>query len=289
MQSAAKSHRKWVQLLEAAVKADGWGQVLEAVEAYEATAAAILSDLPQVELGDEARDIVEKAIVTMNLRTTCLSSIDGAQLRPTKDEMQLVLQTFQRVLHHAPCVFPLDLAELAKPTWSDAKPTAKYKKSDSTVADSTTDGVTIFIEKIGLKDADRYIDPQIVVSVVDKTLAVVQDKVETAVAMGRQSPYIFFETSLTLEANLDKLRQNDCTIFFEFVHYKKDKRKKSVRCWTMLEMDEIKRGPLALELYAKPCDVSKRAVNLFTVKPLYLHIELQLKSNATRRSDMVDR
>ncbi|CAK4069037.1 unnamed protein product [Aphanomyces euteiches] len=287
MQSTAKCHRKWVQLLEAAVKADGWGQVIEAVEAYEAAAAAILNDLPQVELGDDARDIVEKTIVTMNLRTTCLSSIDGAQLRPTNDEMQLVLQTFQRVLHHAPCVFPLDLAELATPTWSDAKPTAKSKKSK--VAASTTDGVTIFIEKIGLKDADRYIDPQIVVSVVDKTLAVVQDKVETAVAMGRQSPYIFFETSLTLEANLDKLRQNDCTIFFEFVHYKKDKRKKSVRCWTMLEMDEIKPGPLALELYAKPCDVSKRAVHLFTVKPLYLHIELQLKSNATRQSDVVNR
>ncbi len=34
-ESITKRHRRWVKLMEDAVKADGWGQVVEAVEAYE--------------------------------------------------------------------------------------------------------------------------------------------------------------------------------------------------------------------------------------------------------------
>lgn len=66
-------------------------------------------------------------------------------------------------------------------------------------------------------------------------------------------------------------------MFFEFIHYKAKKRKQSCRCWALLEMDEItKSGPLVLELYQKPMDPKKKRINLFTVKPLYLHMELHL-------------
>lgn len=44
-------------------------------------------------------------------------------------------------------------------------------------------------------------------------------------------------------------------------------------------MDEIiKSGPLVLELYQKPMDPKKKRINLFTVKPLYLHLELHLQT-----------
>lgn len=64
-------------------------------------------------------------------------------------------------------------------------------------------------------------------------------------------------------------------VFFEFYHYKPKKRKKSCRCWAMLEMDEVAtNGALVLELYQKPMDPKRKRINLFTVKELYLHLEL---------------
>lgn len=42
-----------------------------------------------------------------------------------------------------------------------------------------------------------------------------------------------------------------------------------------MEKDEIKpNSELCLELYKKPTDFTKKRVNLFTVKPLFLHVKL---------------
>lgn len=68
-------------------------------------------------------------------------------------------------------------------------------------------------------------------------------------------------------------------IFFEFYHYKPKKRKKSCRCWALLEMDEVAKGGVrALELYQKPMDPRRKRINLFTVKELYLHVQLTLQT-----------
>ncbi|ETV90842.1 hypothetical protein H310_14437 [Aphanomyces invadans] len=297
----AKRHRKWMQLMEEAVQADGWGQVLEAVEAYEKAAGVILADLPTMGLTDDQHDIAEKVVVAMNLRAIGLSAVNGNP-RPNKDDMAVLLEVLDSVTRKTPRVFPLDLADLDESTAApsiarDSLPLQKEHQQsnrrsskhdalpstarvpDSTGLDDSPQTVTITIQKIGLKDVDRYVDPQIVVSVVDKDLVVVEEKQETSIAAVRSAPYIFFDMSVVLRTHLHVLRQSDSTIYFEFVHYKKAKRKKSVRCWAMLEMDEIKAAgsaALALELYTKPCDPSKKHLHLFTVKPLYLHIDIRL-------------
>lgn len=66
-------------------------------------------------------------------------------------------------------------------------------------------------------------------------------------------------------------------ISFEFFHYKAKKRKKSCRCWALLEMDEIKDGSVVLELYQKPMDPKRKRIHLFTEKELYLQLELRLQ------------
>ncbi|RQM29932.1 hypothetical protein B5M09_009917 [Aphanomyces astaci] len=297
-----------------AVKADGWGQVLEAVEAYEKAAEVILADLPTMGLTDDQQDIAEKVVVTMNLRATGLSSVDGSP-RPNKDDMDVLLQGSASIsarlgrvganssarvcIHHN---YHIRVARDSLPLREEPQHAAKASKrrhsSKGDVTDKADDDtphvVTILIQKIGLKDVERYVDPQIVVSVVDKDLVVVEEKQDTSIAVGRVAPYIMFDSAIELRTHLHVLRQSmyrcclgrlkhcyvdDSTIYFEFVHYKKAKRKKSVRCWAMLEMDEIKAGggPLALELYTKPCDVAKKRVHLFTVKPLYLHVDIRLE------------
>ena len=37
-------------------------------------------------------------------------------------------------------------------------------------------------------------------------------------------------------------------VFFEFKHYKPKKKSISTKCWAFLEKDEIKEGPVVIEL-----------------------------------------
>jgi hypothetical protein len=65
-------------------------------------------------------------------------------------------------------------------------------------------------------------------------------------------------------------------IIFEFRHFKKEKSKISVKCWAFLEREELKPGEHVLELYKKPVDLKRKKLSLFTVKPLYLHLDMAI-------------
>lgn len=45
------------------------------------------------------------------------------------------------------------------------------------------------------------------------------------------------------------------SIFFEFKHFKPKKNMISTKCWAFMEKDEIKEGPVALELYVYQVDI----------------------------------
>ncbi|KAF4708841.1 hypothetical protein FOZ63_032008, partial [Perkinsus olseni] len=66
-------------------------------------------------------------------------------------------------------------------------------------------------------------------------------------------------------------------IFFEFKHYKPKKKKVSTRCWSFMELQEIKPDEeTVLEIYHKPTDLRKKKLKLHSVKKLYLHIFISL-------------
>ncbi len=79
---------------------------------------------------------------------------------------------------------------------------------DDGVDDDPPRMITITIHKIGLKDVDRYVDPQVVVSVVDKDLVIVEEKQEISIASERAAPYIVFDSSVILRTHLHVLRQS---------------------------------------------------------------------------------
>ena len=107
--------------------------------------------------------------------------------------------------------------------------------------------LTIKIEKIGLKDAGQCIDPYITVSVKDLNgidLTPVQD---TPVASRKEDTYVHFNVDIELQKHVEKLTKG-AAIFFEFKHYKPKKRFTSTKCFAFMEMDEIKPGPIVIEL-----------------------------------------
>ena len=131
------------------------------------------------------------------------------------------------------------------------------------------------ISKIGLKDAEEYIEPTIVVKVVWNR-EIIECK-ETQVAKTKGNFYVDFEETVFMDNSFEDYQRRDVTFFFEFKHYKPKKNKYSIRCWAMMEMNEIlKDTPLSLEIYHKPVDFSKKNLKLHSIKKLFLHVQPKL-------------
>jgi len=143
--------------------------------------------------------------------------------------------------------------------------------------------VSILINKIGFKEEIHFVDPRITLSVVSggRILEGAQDVKITASGTPGASPFRFedkhmvFGTTAVLKQTQEGILPG-AAIFFEFKHYKVEKHKWSTKCWAFLEREEIKAGPHVLELYKKPTDLKRKKLSLLTVKPLYLHINVDL-------------
>lgn len=141
--------------------------------------------------------------------------------------------------------------------------------------------IEIAIDRIGLKDAEVYIDPYIDVSVVGPGGVQMGKKQSTPGATKRRPQYINFDVSVHLQSTLEDITPGSAVIF-EFVHYKPKKKKNSVRCWCFIEKADLKPGEQVLELYKKPMKpeaiANPKKLNLHTVKPLYLHVDVRMVS-----------
>ncbi len=140
------------------------------------------------------------------------------------------------------------------------------------------------IEKIGLKDAETYVDPYFTVSVYGKLaagtafprllffapiagmrvadvpgreLGLPQD---TPISNKRAELHVLFNCRVFIQTPLRELQEGaaeleqvcvcdgsgvsmlltaNAAIFFEFKHYKPREKRISVRCWSLVEMDEV--------------------------------------------------
>jgi len=100
---------------------------------------------------------------------------------------------------------------------------------------------------------------------------------ETPVCVQRTHNYCHFDSTVYIQMSLNQLPKGTA-VFFEFRHWKARKHKKSTWAYCFMEMDEIKSGPVTLEVYKKPADYSrKQTPSLLTVKPLYMHLDLAVK------------
>ncbi|MEW5298637.1 MAG: hypothetical protein WDW36_001732 [Sanguina aurantia] len=136
--------------------------------------------------------------------------------------------------------------------------------------------LTIFIEKWGFKDVGVFTDPRVVISVRDADGNVLEALQETPKGKGTNSSYVFFENTVHIQTCLRKLPE-DSAIFFEFKHYKQKEKKWSCKAYCFLELDEIRAGPVTLEVYKKPAIFARnRKPSLLSIKPLYLHLDMTI-------------
>eukprot|EP01028_Stygiella_incarcerata_P002286 TRINITY_DN14248_c1_g1_i1.p1 TRINITY_DN14248_c1_g1~~TRINITY_DN14248_c1_g1_i1.p1 ORF type:complete len:292 (-),score=71.99 TRINITY_DN14248_c1_g1_i1:46-921(-) len=135
--------------------------------------------------------------------------------------------------------------------------------------------ICIEIVQIGLKDAMRYVNPFISVTIARKDGTFIETGQDTPISEKKKPLSIVFDTTVYIQTPVSVI-PFDSAIFFEFKHYKAKKKKLSTRCFAFLEMDEIHDGPVALEIYRKPVDYRRKKLGLLSVKPLYLQLEIKL-------------
>merc|ERR1711879_88661 len=136
--------------------------------------------------------------------------------------------------------------------------------------------VALRIDKIGLKDAQDYIDPFITVLVADPKTNLL-DTHDTPHARERTATHVLINHEVYLNISLEDLQREQAALFFEFKHYKPKKKKISTRCWAFMELSELKRDEeMVLEIYHKPTDLRKKSIKLHSEKPLYLHLYASL-------------
>ena len=120
--------------------------------------------------------------------------------------------------------------------------------------------------------------------------------IDTPFSTARDPQYVKFGHTIVLKSALEQLEQIpgmhvimsmhlfDMTVlgvavFFEFRHYKPKGEYESTKCYSFMELDELRDGDVLLEILKceKPTDFARqKKPQRLSVKDLYLHLKVQL-------------
>uniref|UniRef100_A0AAQ4NTV6 C2 Aida-type domain-containing protein n=1 Tax=Gasterosteus aculeatus aculeatus TaxID=481459 RepID=A0AAQ4NTV6_GASAC len=310
MSEVNKSVQKWHASFRKAADFDSWGQLVEAVDEYRILARQLQKEVQST----NASDFTEEQKKTLGKIATCLemrsSSLQSSQSKEDfkLEELKKLETIIQNILTYNKA-FPFDVQpvpsrkilapgeeenlELEEEEGAEEEDTAAAGAGSTEAFPPRAPGtllprlpsepgmtlLTLKIEKIGLKDAGQCIDPYMTISVKDLNGVDVNPVQDTPVACRKEDTYIHFSVDVEIQRHVEKIPKG-AAIFFEFKHYKPKKRFTSTKCFAFMEMDEIKPGPIVIELYKKPTDFKRKKLQLLSRKQLYLHLHQTLHKDS---------
>ncbi|GBG26630.1 Axin interactor, dorsalization-associated protein [Hondaea fermentalgiana] len=286
-----KLHEKWTKALVKSVKADVWGQVIEAVDEYTALSNDIVAQAARLQMTENDNVLLHRVVCALKARCDCATAPDGATTTPTADDMKKIVPAFEELFagekaEYAP--FPLALEQLekyiAESFWLD-ETSRKLQESvkpggvlvPASEISSTGSHVSLELVDVGIKDAESFQNPFIRVTVMDRKGHLLEHKQETPVADRQHRYQIDINTIVHIQTSVEELREKDAAIFLELVHYKPLKHKHSTKAWSVLEMDELTSDLKVLEIYKKPVQPSRKKFKLLTTKKLFLQVRVHVK------------
>lgn len=311
MSDVNKTVQKWHASFRKGTDFDSWGQLVEAIDEYQILARQLQKEVQST----NSSDFSEEQKKNLGKIATCLEMRSASlQCTLSKEEFKLEdLKTLESIIKNILTynkefpfdVQPVPLRKILAP--GEEENLELEEEEDAAAGAGSTEAfpprapasyaalqgtllprlpsepgmtlLTIKIEKIGLKDAGQCIDPYITISVKDVNGIDLNPVQDTPVASKKEDTYIHFSTEVEIQRHVEKLTKG-AAIFFEFKHYKPKKRFTSTKCFAFMEMDEIKPGPIVIELYKKPTDFRRKKLQLLTKKPLYLHLHQTLHKDS---------
>uniref|UniRef100_A0A8C8JS79 C2 Aida-type domain-containing protein n=1 Tax=Oncorhynchus tshawytscha TaxID=74940 RepID=A0A8C8JS79_ONCTS len=293
MSDVNKTIQKWHASFTKGTDFDSWGQLVEAIDEYQILARQLQKEVQSTNPSDFTED--QKVHTFLRLISTpgelmnshiqhwCTQSQEEFKLEDLK-KLEIIIKSILTYNKDFPFdVQPVPLRPLI------VVPNVNTEKSQTFFSFMSPTGtllprlpseprmslLTIKIDKIGLKDAGQCIDPYMTVSVKDLSGIDLNPVQDTPVATRKEDTYVHFSVDIEIQRHIERLPKG-AAIFFEFKHYKPKKGFTSTKCFAFMEMDEIKPGPIVIELYKKPTDFKRKKLQLLTKKPLYLHLHQTL-------------
>mmetsp|Transcript_61511 Transcript_61511/g.158707 ORF Transcript_61511/g.158707 Transcript_61511/m.158707 type:complete len:293 (-) Transcript_61511:180-1058(-) len=274
---------QWQAQFIKATNYDSWGQVVEAQDEYQMMAATVAATQNSPGITSKEKDIMRRIALCLSARVQALKTLNETV---TSADMKMLEPIFATLFTGSePHDFPIEAHKFSavqpvKPAvegeivcGGDAEdPMSDWQQQQAVLRSVQGTVVALRIDKVGLKDAQEYIDPFVTVIVADDRTNIL-DTHDTPVAMERRAQHVVFNHQVYLNISLEDMNRQQAALFFEFKHYKPKKKKVSTRCWAFMELSELKRDEeIALEIYHKPTDLRKKKLKLHSEKPLYLHL-----------------
>jgi len=308
--------KSWGALLVEACDLDSWGQPVEAIETYLKLKKTIENFIASHSSDDMQNRILSKIIICINLRCHILqqsppdvnSEVYEAVTLPAMRSLEpWLLHSLDEVSersnnYRSIANFPISLStyhQQQQICFSSCK--IENVTEDDTFVNGNNANIEdiargrigsllpqpvmergktyilLKIEKIAIKDAQELIDPYLTISVRNLSGKDITMPQSTPIATHKDSDFIHFSSMVHIQKPIEYLPYG-FAIFLEFKHYKPSKKKTSLKCYSVLERDELKEETkTALELYKKPLDVRRKKLKLLTSKELYLYIETDLR------------
>jgi hypothetical protein len=279
---------QWQAQFTKAQHHDSWGQVVEAQEEYQNMAATIAAKQGLPFITSKEKDTMQRIVLCLSSRAHALGQFTESHATITSTDMALLEPVFQVLFTgQEPDVFPIEQHKFSfghaiKPSTEgeillagegeNQLGTSDWQKAQDALRSVGGTVVCLRVEKVGLKDAQDYIDPFMTILVADPRTNLL-DTHDTPCGAERKATHVMFNHQVYLNVSYEDLQIQQAAIFFEFKHYKPKKKKVSTRCWAFMELNELKFDEeIVLELYHKPTDLTKKRLKLHTEKQLYLHL-----------------
>ncbi|XP_047376098.1 axin interactor, dorsalization-associated protein isoform X2 [Sciurus carolinensis] len=253
--------QRWGASFRRGADFDSWGQLVEAIDEYQILARHLQKEAQaqhnNSEFTEEQKKTIGKIATCLELRSAALQSTQSQEEFKLEDlkKLEPILKNILTYNKEFPFdVQPVPLRRILAPGEEEHLEFEEDEEEGGAGAGSP----------------DSF--PARVPDLNGIDLTPVQD---TPVASRKEDTYVHFNVDIELQKHIEKLTKG-AAIFFEFKHYKPKKRFTSTKCFAFMEMDEIKPGPIVIELYKKPTDFKRKKLQLLTKKPLYLHLHQTL-------------
>lgn len=174
----ADLRRRWARSLDAALQADGWGQIVEALDAYERLGRMINSSIEGLRPDAAMRAMLNKTVLCVNMRAKALKSETEADAAagPSIDQMKTLGPFIRALFTDEQEAFPFNVARLGgrgaavelDSSAAGGKEEEEHRGGSLLPAPALRAGeqyISVEVEKWGLKDAETYVDPFVTVLV----------------------------------------------------------------------------------------------------------------------------
>ncbi|KAM8725751.1 axin interactor, dorsalization-associated protein isoform 3-T3 [Acanthopagrus schlegelii] len=262
MSDVNKTIQKWHASFRKGTDFDSWGQLVEAIDEYQILARQLQKEVQST----NSTDFTEEQKKTLGKIATCLEMRSGSlQCTQSNEEFKLEeLKKLETIIQNILTYnkeFPFDVQPVPsrKILAPGEEENLELEEEDAAAGAGSTEAFPPRAPDLNGIDLNP-----------------VQD---TPVATRKEDTYIHFSVDVEIQRHVEKLPKG-AAIFFEFKHYKPKKRFTSTKCFAFMEMDEIKPGPIVIELYKKPTDFKRKKLQLLTKKQLYLHLHQTLHKDS---------